>query len=172
MSIEPDTKDWTWVLGAPCTECGLAVADVPPAEVGARARQDLPRWEAVLRRVEARERPAPQTWSPLEYACHVRDVNEIFGNRVRLMLDEVDPLFDNWDQDAAALTDDYACQLPSEVSTELVAAGLAIADAFEAVPDDAWQRTGRRSNGSEFTIATLAQYYLHDVFHHLHDVHG
>ncbi len=33
-----------------------------------------------------------------------------------------------------------------------------------------WDRPGRRSNGSEFTIDTLACYHLHDVEHHLHDV--
>jgi len=47
-----------------------------------------------------------------------------------------------------------------------------VARTFEAVPADAWARTGRRSNGSAFTVVTLAQYFLHDVVHHLHDVHG
>ncbi len=152
MDIEPDTKDWTWVL--------------------ARVVADLPRWEAVLARVEARDRPAPTTWSPTEYACHVRDVFVLFGQRVQLMLDEDDPLFANWDQDETALEDDYASQLPSEVSTQLVAAGRAIAATFMGVPDDAWGRTGRRSNGSTFTVESLSQYFLHDVVHHLHDVRG
>jgi hypothetical protein len=33
-------------------------------------------------------------------------------------------------------------------------------------------RTGRRSNGSVFTVASLSQYFLHDVVHHLWDVTG
>ena len=33
-----------------------------------------------------------------------------------------------------------------------------------------WDRPGRRSNGSVFTVDTLARYHLHDVEHHLHDV--
>lgn len=172
MTIEPDNKDWTWVLGTPCLECGLSAADLPAAETGARVRADLPRWEAVLARVEARERPAPTTWSPTEYACHVRDVFTLFDDRLRLMLTEDDPLFANWDQDATALADDYAEQLPSEVSSQLVAAGRAVAAEFDSVPDDAWARTGRRSNGSAFTVTTLAQYFVHDVVHHLHDVRG
>ena len=32
--------------------------------------------------------------------------------------------------------------------------------------------SGTRSNGSSFTIATLGQYTLHDVVHHLADVTG
>jgi hypothetical protein len=111
-------------------------------------------------------------WSPTEYACHVRDVFVVFGDRVRLMLAENDPAFPNWDQDATALEEDYAEQLPSEVSTQLVAAGRAVAAEFDAVPDDAWERTGRRSNGSVFTIESLSRYFLHDVIHHLHDVRG
>jgi hypothetical protein len=47
-----------------------------------------------------------------------------------------------------------------------------VADAYAAVPADAWNRTGRRSNGSVFTIDTLARYHLHDVVHHLRDVEG
>jgi len=172
VDIEPDTKDWTWVLSETCPECGLTAAAVAPTEVAGRVLADLPRWETVLTRVEARVRPAPTTWSPSEYACHVRDVFVMFEGRLRLMLEEDDPLFANWDQDETALAEDYAAQLPSEVSTQLVAAGRAIAATFAAVPDDAWERTGRRSNGSVFTVTTLAQYFLHDVVHHLHDVRG
>lgn len=172
MEIEPDSKDWTWVLERPCPACGLSAGQVAPTDVAARVVADLPRWEAVLRRVEARERPSPTTWSPAEYACHVRDVFVLFGQRIQLMLDEDDPLFANWDQDETALADDYASQLPSEISTQLVAAGRAIAATFDAVPADAWERTGRRSNGSTFTVTTLSQYFLHDVVHHLYDVRG
>ncbi|MET1061455.1 MAG: DinB family protein [Aeromicrobium sp.] len=172
MDIEPDSKDWTWVLDETCNECGFVAGAVAPTEVSGRVLADLPRWEAVLARVEARDRPDPVVWSPTEYACHVRDVFVVFGDRVRLMLAEDDPAFPNWDQDATALEEDYAEQLPSEVSTQLLAAGRAVAAEFDAVPDDAWERTGRRSNGSVFTIGSLARYFLHDVVHHLHDVRG
>ena len=43
---------------------------------------------------------------------------------------------------------------------------------IDAVSGDTWERRGIRSNGSEFTVATLAVYFLHDVEHHLHDVEG
>jgi hypothetical protein len=35
-----------------------------------------------------------------------------------------------------------------------------------------FSRTGTRSNGSEFRVDTLLQYFLHDVVHHLWDVTG
>lgn len=172
MQIEPDTKDWTWVLEQPCPECGFVAGEVDPAGVADRVLDTLPRWRVVLERDDAARRPGSDIWSAAEYACHVRDVFEVFEARVNLMLERIDPVFDNWDQDATALADDYASQVPSAIAPQLVAAGRSIARAFTAVLDDAWGRTGRRSNGSSFTVTTLAQYFLHDVVHHLHDVRG
>lgn len=170
MAIEPDIKDWTWVLDEPCAECGFAAADFPPTEIAGRVRMDLPRWEAVLQRADVRDRPNPSTWSPLEYAAHVRDVYLLFVERTALMIAEVNPQFANWDQDETAIADDYAGQDPAEVAQALVQAGENYASLLDGIGD--WERQGRRSNGSTFTVATLAQYGLHDVVHHLHDVNG
>ena len=132
----------------------------------------LPRYVSALHRDDVRVRPEPTVWSTLEYSAHVRDVFRTFGGRLELMLAHEDPLFENWDQDATALADRYDLQDPAVVAEELVASGEATAAAFEAVGDDEWERTGRRSNGSFFTVRTLGQYFLHDVVHHLHDVHA
>jgi hypothetical protein len=172
VDIEPDTKDWTWVLEAACPECGLNASDVPPTEIAHRVQAELPRWSAVLERPDARERPAPTTWSPTEYACHVRDVHTLFGQRIRLMLEQDGPQFPNWDQDETAIADDYASQDPTTVAAQLVDAGEGMIELLKSIPDGAWGRTGYRSDGSEFTIGTLTQYYLHDIAHHLHDVRG
>jgi hypothetical protein len=45
-----------------------------------------------------------------------------------------------------------------------------VALTYRNVPADAWGRRGLRSNGSEFTIASIAIYHLHDIVHHAHDV--
>lgn len=158
------------MLREQCGECGLAAADVEPTSVGDRIRATLPRWEEALVRDDARERPDDETWSTTEYACHVRDVFRVFAARVALMLDQDDPEFENWDQDETAVAEHYETQDPADVAPQLVEAGERVAAAFDAVPDDAWERTGRRGDGSTFTVATLAQYFLHDIEHHLHDV--
>jgi len=162
MPITPDTKNWTWVLERPCDDCGF-----DPAEVTFR---DVPRVVRENARPDARTRPDDATWSPLEYGAHVRDVFRVFDTRLRLMLAEDAPTFANWDQDATALDDDYASQQPAVVADELVAAAAVVADAFEAVPDDRLGRTGLRSDGSAFTVDSLARYFVHDPVHHLHDV--
>ena len=169
-AIEPDAKDWTWVLDQRCDECGFAASDVDPTGIGGTVRDLVPRWVAALHRDDVRVRPAPDVWSPLEYGAHVRDVMRVFGERAQVMLDEDDPPFANWDQDATALADRYDLQDPAVVADELARAAEATADVFDAVTAEQWERTGRRSNGSLFTVRTLGQYFLHDVVHHLRDV--
>ena len=168
--IEPDTKDWTWVLREPCPECGFSAADVDVHAVGGTVRDLTPRWVSALSRQDARERPDAHTWSTLEYGAHVRDVLRVFDERLRLLLEEDDPEFANWDQDATALADRYDLQDPVVVADELADAADVIADRFDSVRPDQVERPGRRSNGSVFTVRTLGQYFLHDVVHHLHDV--
>ncbi len=170
MPITPDTKDWTWVLESRCGECGFDPAATSFEQIPNIVRQNLAAWQPVLARPEVRSRPDEQTWSPLEYGAHVRDVFRIFRTRLHLMLDEDNPLFENWDQDKTAVEDRYGEQDPGTVAAELASAGEAIANDFAQVPQNALERRGRRSNGSVFTVATLGLYFVHDPVHHLHDV--
>jgi hypothetical protein len=172
MPIIPDEKDWTWVLSRPCPECGFDASTVTPSTVPGTVTNMLPRWRAALRRPDVAERPDEATWSVLEYASHVRDVFSLFDRRLNQMLTEDNARFENWDQDKTAIEKDYANADPAVVSSELTAEGHQVAESFAGVRQDQWGRRGIRSNGSEFTVLTLAQYFLHDVVHHLHDVDG
>ena len=169
-AVEPDVKDWTWVLRETCPECGFTAADVDPRTVPDLVPAQIAFWRRVLVDPRVSERPAPDVWSPLEYACHVRDVYDIFGTRVELIRDEGDPTFRNWDQDEAAVVGRYREQRPLVVADELTESAAALAAIVQTLPEDAWDRRGERSNGSPFTTATLLQYFLHDVVHHVHDV--
>ncbi len=86
------------------------------------------------------------------------------------MLEQDDPRFENWDQDATAVAERYGQQQPADVAAGLAAAAARWADAHDAVSPDEWDRPGTRSNGSRFTVLSLGRYGLHDVAHHLHDV--
>jgi hypothetical protein len=81
-----------------CSECGyvygrLAAADFPDAlrSVGGRYRSALV--DASQPGALLRARPKPDVWSPLEYACHVRDVLLTQRERVLLALVEDQPTF-------------------------------------------------------------------------------
>ena len=51
--------------------------------------------------------------------------------------------------------------------TERVAAAY---DVLDPTDEALWPRPARRSNGSVFTLDSLARYHLHDVEHHVWDV--
>lgn len=171
-AIEPDTKDWTWVLDEACPECGFRADAVAAEDIPGLVRDSIPRWEAVLERPGATTRPSPGVWSPTEYACHVRDVFDVFARRARLMLEQDSPEFENWDQDETAVAERYDLQEPARVAPQLRTAGEDAAAVFAGVPAGSWDRPGLRSNGSRFTVLSLGRYFVHDVVHHLHDVRG
>lgn len=129
-------------------------------------------WRSILGRPEpeVRARPRPDVWSALEYGCHVRDVFVLFLERLDLMLTEDAPQYANWDQDITAAGSHYADQVPATVAYELAAAAGRLADRFDQVRGDAWQRTGHRSDGATFTVESFARYLLHDPVHHVWDV--
>jgi hypothetical protein len=174
VSIEPDSKDWTWVLERPCPECAFDASTFPAAGVAGLIRSNAATWVPLLGGAveDLRRRPNDGRWSTLEYACHVRDVYRLYDERLDLMLRLDDPLYPNWDQDATAVEDDYNGQDPATVAAELRKAALELAEAFERVGEAQWQRTGRRSDGARFTVDTFSRYLVHDPVHHLYDVTG
>ncbi|MCU0271764.1 MAG: DinB family protein [Acidimicrobiales bacterium] len=158
------------MLERPCPDCGFDAAAFPVERTGDAVRALVVDWSAALAAPQVAVRPSPGVWSTLEYACHVRDVFRLFDRRLAAMLQEDDPLFANWDQDETAVADRYGEQDPVVVQQELADAGSRIAEAFDAVDGDQWERPGRRSDGAAFTVASFARYFLHDPLHHLWDI--
>ncbi|MHD0282211.1 DinB family protein [Rhodococcus aetherivorans] len=164
----PDTRDWTFVLDGGCPECGYTLHD--PATTGQRLRAGVPRWQAVLRRPNVAERPAPRVWSTLEYASHARDLIAVLGQRVRAMITEDTPTFADYDGEAEAIRRRFWAADPAAVAQQIASRTDETVKIVEGVED--WWRDGLRSDGRRFTVAQLCQYLLHDVEHHLHDVAG
>ena len=137
-----------------------------------QTRANAAAWPALLGTDTVRDRPAPDRWSALEYACHVRDVFALFAERLALMLQEDDPVFANWDPNVTAEAERYHEQNPAEVAAQLSEAGTRIADRFTQLSAQQLQRPGRRSDGASFSVETFARYEIHDPLHHLWDVTG
>jgi hypothetical protein len=169
MPITPDTKDWTWVLERRCPECGFDTSSFARETTGEFLRRNAERWQELLAHPKAGERPSEDRWSALEYGCHVRDVFDLYNERLRMMLEEEDPGYPNWDQNISAIEDRYAQQDPDEVAKEIVAAAEKLATRFDGVAGPQWERTGRRSDGANFTVESFARYLIHDPVHHVHD---
>jgi hypothetical protein len=165
-----DTKDWTWVLHRPCPECGFDASTLERRRVATTLRAANFRLIALLDDPMVGERPAPDVWSALEYGCHVRDVHRLFLRRLELMLEQDDPRFENWEQDATAIESDYATTDLTELVDDLASDGERLATAFDVVGADEWSRTGRRSDGAVFSVETFGRYLVHDPVHHVWDV--
>lgn len=86
------------------------------------------------------------------------------------MLTQDNPTYPNWDQDETAVEQRYNEQDPTVVSSELLAAASALADAFDRVSGDQWDRMGTRSDGATFRIDNFGRYLIHDPVHHVWDV--
>lgn len=170
--ITPDDKDWTWVLESVCPDCGYDVRSIPSEQIGSTIREIASQWENILAgdAEVLRVRPRPDTWSPLEYGAHVRDVFRIYLERLDLMLTEDGPRYLNWDQDETATAENYGAQDPVTVSSDLAVAAGALADRFDSVNGEQWDRTGFRSDGAAFTVISFARYLVHDPAHHIWDV--
>jgi hypothetical protein len=169
--LTPDSKDWTWVLNRPCPECGFDASTCDSATVSGLVRANAREWAALFAQGSiAAGRPDPATWSSLEYACHVRDVYRRYDERIAAMLEQEDPLFANWDQDASAILERYEEQEPALVVADLLRNAAALVDRLDGLAGSDWARPGRRSDGASFTVDSLARYMIHDPVHHVWDV--
>lgn len=172
VAIEPDTKDWTWILDRTCPECGYDAASIQREAIAERTRRRALQWSEVVTgpaRIIT-QRPKEDLWSPLEYACHIADVFDIMHYRIGLLLAHDNPEFPNWDQDQTAIENDYATHDPLDVGKRLADRGNRLADLIAPVHGTQWDRSGRRDNGSRFTVESISRYMLHDVEHHLWDI--
>ncbi len=159
-----------------CPECGLDYEAMPVDEAITAIRKFGRRYRAPLTRLLPgedesilRARPAPETWSALEYAAHVRDVFANYAGWVRLMLAEDEPALEGMVPDEAVVARAYNEQIPVEVVTELAERAEDLATIFEGVPDDGWPRTGIRRN-HQHSVESLARHAVHEGSHHLLDI--
>jgi hypothetical protein len=161
-------------LVEPCAECGF-VYDLDRTEIVRRLEADATAFVArfgELDRSAARRRPAPEVWSPLEYACHLRDVLGVQHDRVELMQRESTPSLRPMGRDERVVADRYNEQDPDVVGTELQAAAATLADRLAHFDDEAWLRTARYNYPTEQvrTVEWIGTHTVHELQHHRHDI--
>jgi DinB superfamily len=144
------------------TSAGAAIVD------GAVALADL----AAEDRPDLRARPDPQTWSPLEYTCHVRDVLLVQRERVLMARRLNQPSFDPMGRDERVEHDGYAEQDPGDVGRQLVDAARLFANVLSRLDPEDWDRTVMYNYPRPFerSLRWVAVHTLHEVRHHILDV--
>jgi len=156
-----------------CETCRLAYRDLDVdrclalvAESTTALAELLPSLgEAILR-----GRQRPEVWSPVEYACHVRDVLLTFAVRVHRGVVEDRPMLDPMYADWRAERFGYGATRLDVLLAELTAAAEGFADEVRAVPDDAWGRLVVRRSEEVRTVRWLVRQAAHECVHHLADV--
>ena len=144
----------------------IDVADDPGHGAGQRggwqdvlARPDARRAPAARRVVAARVRlPRPRRVPPVRHA----------GSR--LMLDEDDPLFANWDQDETAIAERYGSRTRPSWPPSWWRPADAVAASFAAVERRPVGAPGPAQRRRRFTVESFGRYFVHDSVHHLWDV--
>lgn len=168
---------WATVQTEPCPECRFDPAELGPADLPQAARDLGRKYRAPLSRFLpgedgpelVRTRPEPDVWSPLEYACHVRDALALLAGRVQRALAEDDPQLEMWDHEAAVESEHYAEQDPARVADQLADNAELLAAVLADVPDGAWDRPAHRET-TRFTVLGLGRFAVHEGRHHLLDV--
>jgi len=158
-----------------CAECGYVYDAVRPAEVPGRIRQVADEAAAACEGVEpeaAARRPAPTTWSVLEYACHIRDVFLVQRERAVLAQVEECPSVARMHRDERVSLCRYDAHPLPVVLQQLHVAAELCASVFAAMPAPAWSRRliYNWPEPQERDLLWLGRHTVHEGEHHLLDV--
>jgi len=157
-----------------CDECGF-VYDMGEAEQAARGMTEgVETFADVLRLspTDLARRTDPDTWSVLEYCCHVRDVLLVQRERVLLARRKDRPSLARMGRDERVEHDGYAVQDPHDVARQLTDAARMLAHDLGRLGSGDWDRTVMYNYPElrERSLRWVALHTLHEVRHHLLDV--
>ena len=155
-----------------CPECGFEYRPDGAGAAGAAIVAGAAEIASLIGSGDVRSRRAPQTWSALEYACHVRDVLLVQRERVLMARREDCPTPAPMGRDERVEHDGYAAQDPVAVARQLADAARMFVNVLDRLKDDAWDRTMIYNYPvpTERSLRWVAVHTQHEVFHHLGDI--
>jgi hypothetical protein len=158
-----------------CAQCGYSYGALRRPEIAPELRAQARRYRDVLLGTggeRLRAHPRADTWSALEYACHVRDVLVVQRQRVQLARTEDQPAFAPMRRDERVLEERYNTQEPTEVAGQIGAGAEALAGTLEALDDAGWGRTGVYNwpTTAVRTVQWIGLHTVHECVHHLQDI--
>ena len=162
-----------------CAACGFEYdeADAPSAAAAIRDGVDELAAALVARSPAAvATRPSADVWSPLEYGCHVRDV--LLVQRERLLLALVappgePPSLAPMSRDERVELEGYGSSPVEDVARQLLDAAALFTRVLDRIAADDWDRTVLYNYPTlqERSLRWVAVHTVHEVRHHLDDVH-
>ena len=156
-----------------CDECGFVYDEEAREPLDARFRAVAPRYRAILEEdvTALRRRPAPEVWSALEYACHVRDVLLVQRDRIYVALVEDTPSFPPMYREERVTFARYNEQDPAQVAEQIGMASELMAGAFSVLDDEQLARGCRYVYPvpAVRSLRWLGLHTLHECEHHARD---
>ncbi len=124
----------------------------------------------ILRNVTADDaralRDGPDGWSIIEIVCHLRDFDEIFHRRARMMLELEHPQLPAYDHEALAIERNYQNESLDDAYGALMASRTRFLAFFEALTPAQWKRGGSHPERDSFSMTdALMQVSAHDLDH-------
>jgi len=155
-----------------CDGCGFEYELGGAASAAARIVDGVDRLAELLGGGDVRTRRRPDTWSPLEYGCHVRDVLLVQRERVLAARRMDTPSFDPMGRDERVEHDGYAVQDPADVARQLRDAAALFANVLARLQPGDWDRRLMYNYpaSAERSLRWVAVHTEHEVQHHLLDV--
>jgi hypothetical protein len=143
---------------------------INPSKALRTLRKGPPILEAMLAGVTQEQaatlRDGADGWSVIYVVCHMRDVEEIFTDRVRSLLAEPSPTFRVVPNEVLIARGDYAAQDLRAVLAEYVARRADLIALLEPLADEQWLLAGTHPEQGPGTLLDVAvNTGLHDVDH-------
>jgi len=107
-------------------------------------------------------------WNTHQLAAHTRDVQiHVYGARVRRTVEEDQPVFPNFDNDAWNAEHYYTDEPIIKIMDEFLADVRQITPWLEGLPASAWSRLSRHEVHGEFTMQIWVERMLAHIEEHL-----
>ena len=151
-----------------CGECGFDFTEDRDSLLG-RCEPFPARLEHLLFSVQAdllRQRPAPDVWSPLEYAAHTGEAVLWYAARIRRVLDEEFAQLEPFDWNTAAELGGYHQRSIDTVVADASLACGALAGLARSLSEEQLAREGVGSDGSPRSVEQLLARAGHELAHH------
>jgi DinB superfamily len=154
-----------------CDVCRLSYAEVMVSDIPGRLRAMTAAIRELIEELSAAElthRPAAESWSALEYLCHLRDVYVASTIRLYRTRREANPQIEPLFNDLRVLRFRYNKADVPGVLHEMDATLEGLLDEMDHTTD--WDRGFARQPGEERTARWLARQTLHEAMHHAGDM--
>lgn len=156
-----------------CDDCGVVYQDLSvdrAMEKIARLPDRIRDAALAVPEPQCRQRPAPATWSVVEYVCHIRDVYVTYTIRLHRTRTEPQPVLEPMFNDLRARRFRYNARALEPVLDEISAAAAGMQDEIRTLSPDDWLRTATRLPGETRTALWLIRQATHEGVHHLRDI--